>query len=432
MVDKLDTKGVLMNRAIKLSLVSIAVASSLYATGYKIPEQSFQAVALSNANIAGVLGADSSYYNPANMAFIEDKGALSELSMTYIHLPEVDFEGSINGIALNTSSKSENFLMPTLHLVTPKKENLRFGLSLTTPAGLAKRWEHPLIKATSEEFSLRVFELNPTFGYKLNDQLAVGGGVRFIYSDGKVRMGVDELYYQNMHGQTDVKFGYNLALSYKPIEDVTLSAIYRSEVKLVEDGDAFGFINSSLFPEGATPFAPNTHIAYSSKADTALYLPAEMHLALAYNILPTTKVEFVFERDFWSALDKLQFNFKESIPSAAFGSPHRKDWKDANAYRVGVSHRHYNMPITTYLGFAYDETSVPESTFGFELPSSNVMMGSIGAKYEMSDKLSVGMAYLLDYHPKREISKINENGIVGEIPSGVAAHLVNLAVNYKF
>lgn len=57
----------------KIALLSLVTASVLMAGGYKIPETSLNAVALSAANIAHSHGADAAYYNPANMVFMEDK-----------------------------------------------------------------------------------------------------------------------------------------------------------------------------------------------------------------------------------------------------------------------------------------------------------------------------------------------------------------------
>ena len=60
----------------KLTLLSLAVASALYAGGYKIPETSVNGVALSAANVAHSQNADAAYYNPANMSFMADENAL--------------------------------------------------------------------------------------------------------------------------------------------------------------------------------------------------------------------------------------------------------------------------------------------------------------------------------------------------------------------
>ena len=56
-----------------LSLLGLAVlvsAGTAQASGYRIPEQSVDATAKAGAHIASADGADSSYYNPANMAWM--------------------------------------------------------------------------------------------------------------------------------------------------------------------------------------------------------------------------------------------------------------------------------------------------------------------------------------------------------------------------
>ncbi|WKW17271.1 hypothetical protein IXZ16_08735 [Campylobacter fetus subsp. fetus] len=57
---------------LKRALLLASCASLANAAGYKIPEQSSDAVALSASNIAYSFGPDAAYYNPANMMYFED------------------------------------------------------------------------------------------------------------------------------------------------------------------------------------------------------------------------------------------------------------------------------------------------------------------------------------------------------------------------
>jgi long-chain fatty acid transport protein len=52
--------------------VSVA-ATGLEASAYKLPEQSVRSMALSAAYVAGTVGADTSYFNPANMGWLEEE-----------------------------------------------------------------------------------------------------------------------------------------------------------------------------------------------------------------------------------------------------------------------------------------------------------------------------------------------------------------------
>ena len=101
-----------------LILISI-LSSNLFSSGFKINEQSLKSIALSSAYVAGAYGADSTYFNPANMGFLdgmrEDRNEL-EIALTTIYIPGFKFstdtstkklgEGSINwGLTSSTIMK---------------------------------------------------------------------------------------------------------------------------------------------------------------------------------------------------------------------------------------------------------------------------------------------------------------------------------------
>ncbi len=68
----------------KLLTLSV-IAAALFAGGFKIPEQSLSGMALSATNVANAHGADSAYYNPANMVFNNEKKIFSNsLLLSYI------------------------------------------------------------------------------------------------------------------------------------------------------------------------------------------------------------------------------------------------------------------------------------------------------------------------------------------------------------
>lgn len=211
-----------MKQTVRVATLLSLSAATLLASGYRIPEQSLNSVALSAAYVAGANGADASYYNPANMSFMEN-GAFTEVAMTYINLPKVNYTaaGTTPAGNANGDSKEEQFLMPNLHYVSPKMGDWRYGLSITAPAGLSKRWDEAYQMRSSEEFTLKVIEINPTASYLVNDQLALGFGLRGVYTEGVIKQQRTGQYQNKMEADS-IDFGYNLAVSYKPIQDLTL------------------------------------------------------------------------------------------------------------------------------------------------------------------------------------------------------------------
>ena len=154
-------------KIIILALVSVFTAGSAFAAGYQVPEQSVDATAKTDANVASADHADAAYYNPANMSWL-DNAWLMEGGLNYIHLTSIDYTDSRLS-AFNGSSKEQNYLIPTIFLVSPMYDNFRLGFSITVPYGLSKSWEQPYPATFTSEFALDILEYNPTVSYKIND-----------------------------------------------------------------------------------------------------------------------------------------------------------------------------------------------------------------------------------------------------------------------
>ena len=388
----------------KIALISLATATVLMAGGYKIPESSLNAVALSNAYVASSYGADTSYCNPANMVFSDNKGAAIEVDLTYIGLSKVDYNPSSGS---NISSKAENFIVPTIHYVSPAVDKFRFGLSIVSPAGLSKKWSDAPASLYAKEFTLQTIEVNPTVAYEINDQLAVAFGIRGIKSSGVVK----NAYYDLKGDGFDL--GYNAALTYKPMKDTNLALTYRSNIDLHVSGDT-----------------SRTVTTINSGVKVTLPLPATANLAVSHTYNNATTVEFVLERTMWSAYKNLNFDFNNGTNETVLGTPLAKNWKDSNAYRLGLTHKHEK--ITAMVGLAYDVSPVPDATIGFENPDSNSKVISLGGRYEINEKMSVGLAGLVTLKDDRSVNNIADGGHVDGEFSNSPVYLLSAGMEYKF
>ena len=57
-------------------LVLLAASGTALASGYRIPEQSVNSTARAGGYVAHTPGADASYFNPANMAWLDPKAQI--------------------------------------------------------------------------------------------------------------------------------------------------------------------------------------------------------------------------------------------------------------------------------------------------------------------------------------------------------------------
>jgi len=399
----------------KLVLLSVVSCSVLLASGYRLPETSVNSTALSAAYVANSKGADSSYYNPANMAFNENKDEM-EVDLTYIKLSSIKYKDNTTPLK-DSSTKVENLYAPSAFFSSKAYGNYRFGLALVVPGGLSKRWDDPYGKLFAEEFTLKIVEFNPSLAYKINDKFAVGAGVRAVYSEGIVKSDGTDIgipLKRDMNADT-TEFGYNIAATYKPNKKSTLSATYRSKVDLKERG------NAKLYLSGTK--------LYDGGASVTVPLPAVASFAFSYDFGKTV-VEFEYDKTYWSSYESLDFEFSDSVPRAlkgAFDDPKPRNWKDTDAFRIGITHK-YNSKLTLMASFAKDENPEPEKNVGFELPDSDATIYGAGFKYKYNEKTTIGASILYDDKDSRKVTNDTADGEFYD----ASALLITFGASYKF
>jgi len=403
----------------------LTLSAAALAGGYRIPEQSILSTGTAGAYFSSASDPSASYYNPANMAFMDGSAGV-EVGLRYIRLPSVEFRGRAydpvagSFTAVSESSEAENFFIPYFHYISPKVGDLRFGLSLVTPAGLSKRWEGTVPKAHAGKFLLEVYELDLTASYLITDTLAVGGGLRGVYARGEVEYERAPAYSLSMDGDTGLLPGAFVSVSYRPFENLTVSTLYRTEVNLRLEGGVNGYLLV-----GSTPVSVN-----GTTGSVEIPLPAEWRIGASYRAGGAT-FEITYERTFWSAYERLDFNYDRSpLKGSSFDTPKDKNWKDTSTYRFAVL---YDLREDLLLmgGVAYDESPVPARTMGFDLPDSNGWILSAGGLFSPSPQVEVGLAYLIFIKGDRSVSAPPNTAVSGEF-SDISAHLLNLSLAYRF
>lgn len=403
-----------------VALTSLFAAGTALASGYRIPEQSLDSTAKAGANVASASSADTSYYNPAGMAFMDDAWHL-EGTATYLHLTSIDYDDNRSSF-YDGESDEENFLLPTFFTVSPDYNNFRFGFSLTPSYGLSKRWtEDPYPQAFAEKAALKVFEFNPTVSYKFSDMFSVGGGVRMVYAKATLMNNPSELPLPaaartavKLSGDT-TEWGYNLAMDLKPSDAWNFALTYRSKIDLdFDDGDV------DLYPLG------NTALVRKMEGSTSLPAPAVLAFSTAYTFSNWT-FDLTIDQTFWSDYEELTLEFQ----NPALNTTIDKDWDDSTCVRLGVEYR-LDEAVTLMGGIAYDENPIPDETLGFELPDSDAWLFSAGVRYAQNENLEYGVAVLYDYKDSRDENNLANGGRVNGEFTNASAWLVSLGVSYKF
>ena len=407
-----------MKKTVVVAAALLVGAGSACASGWRLPEQSVNSTARSGAYVAYTPGADASYFNPANMSWLDDRGYL-ELDATWIHLASISYTDSRTA-SYNGESEEENFILPTFFAVSPYYGDFRVGFSFTAPAGLSKQWHDPFPRTFAEEFTLKVFEANPTVSYRFCDYFSVGLGVRAIYADGKVKSAgmtsSGASISRDMDGDT-WEAGYNVAVTARPVEDLNIAITYRSKVDLDVTGTA----------RLATSFGPAT---YNGDTDVLIPVPAVFAIAASYTFFDQLTIELEYDKTYWSEYETLDFNYSTSLGNpvltAVFDQPATRNWSDTDTFRIGIEYDLKN-DFVLMAGFALDENPAPDNTLGFELPDSDAQLYSIGLRYKATEDLEVGIAYLYDHKDSRTVTQDTINGTFDD----AAAHLLTIGLSWK-
>lgn len=396
-----------------VSLAALLTAGSAWASAYRIPEQSVDSTAKAGAHVASADGADASYYNPANMSWMSADTWQLEGNLTYIHLPSVTYTDN-RSATLNGESEEENFLLPTLFMVSPEYNDFRFGFSVTAPYGLSKRWEQPYPRTFAEEYSLKVIDINPTISYKLCDYFSLAAGPRMLYSSAKVSNNVNSGFATRFVEGDTIEPGWNAALSARPMENMTLAVTYRSHVDLDLEGDAL-------------LSRPGLNVA--TGGNVTVPAPAVLSISGAYTFDKLT-VDLTWDRTYWSEYENISFQYDtltDPTLIALFGGITPKNWDDSDGYRLGLSYE-LNEIWTLMAGFGYDETPVPDATLLFDLPDSDAFLYSAGVRYQLNAQMELGAGYLYDYKKSRSVTNTRLNGTFTDS----AAHLLTVGLTYTF
>jgi long-chain fatty acid transport protein len=361
------------------------VGSTLYAGGYRVAIQGQKQLAMGHTGVAVISSAESVFFNPAGMSFLDGKMNFS-LGVSGI-IAETRYENKEFGDAYNT----EAGLGTPFNFYATYKANdwLSFGLGIYTPYGSSVEWEKDWSGShLVNDIDLQAIFVQPTVAVKISDKFSIGGGP--IYVNGAVTLNknlnrsLTDIDGNRTNVTLDAKnvtaWGYTLGFMLKPIEKLNIGVNYRSKVIMqVEGGDAdFENVPNSLPAD------------YSDgEFDAELPLPAELTLGLSYEFCD--KFLFAFDYNFakWSEYEALVVEFDNDAGT----SVNARNYKDSETFRFGLQYV-ATKKFTLRTGVYFDESPVRDGYFAPETPRNDSVGYTAGLSYNVNDKLSIDLSFL--------------------------------------
>lgn len=449
-----------------LSIASISTMSQAGSFGLIEHSASGQGSAFAGAS---ALGEDAStvYFNPAAMT------RLSGSQMVFaghIILPDAEFKNNgstdaLGGVLTGTNSTTdEPGFVPNFYYVTELENDVRFGVGVNVPFGLAtdydKEWVGRYHALLSEIASINI---NPSIAWKATDKVSVGFGLSIQYMELELTNNLDSaLVCNNLSGNlagapgepgcgtlspntatTDstvkldgdsLEIGWNAGVLIDIDDKNRIGISYRSAIKHEVEGDAKYDLDPTLQAE--TDFF-KAATGFNIVQDTSLTAAAELPESFSVSYVSEIDSQWTVLADWtwvgWSSLDIVTISQKGGVP----GQEATLDLEYANTsrYSVGVNYQH-NDKLIYRAGLALDETPIrsAEQT-STRIPGNDRTWLSVGAGYALSSTWTIDVGYS---HLFIDDTKINSNTgssssgatLVGEYESTV--DIFSAQANYNF
>lgn len=411
----------------------IAMASSTYAAGFMLTEQSASSLGRAYAG-AGVDGSDISgvFYNPATMTL--HPGTQIQAGFVAIGL-DLDYKG--DGTTENGRANTQP--IPFGYISHQATDNVWVGLAMTVPFGMGTEYDDNWSLA-KRGISAQVltFDFNPNVAWKLSEKVSLGAGMSIQYAAADLKMR-DDLANMTVDGEVDADswaWGFNVGMMWTPVDNLRFGLSYRSKVNHHAKGDFTGnnlrWGNTAITGDNLTGALTNQTLrALWGKHDAAVSLstPAWLMATAAWDVNDLLSLYATFRWTDWSSFKDLDINY--SVGQVTKTNNVHNAWKDTYLVSLGADMRFYDW-WTMRAGIGYETSAVDEARYRTAIiPDADRLWLALGSSFKVAKdfQLDVSAAWL---HGIGERDLYDKNGVKAGRFDTLDAYLLGVQMVYKF
>lgn len=392
----------------KLILASMALAVSLtvMAEGYQVNTLSARQGGMAHTGVALKLGAESMYFNPAGMAFMDKS---------------LDLTASVNGVAATATATIDGKEYETNNKVsTPMNvgaafsiyDNLKAGVSMYTPYGSSIDWSTNWPGAVlNQSVNLATYTIQPTVAWEIVPGLSVGAGLMVSWgtvdlNKGLVspstldlvlgalgndyRFGSTTPASVNLKGTANIALGFNVGAMYDINEQWTVGVNYRSRMTMrVKSGDA-----AVTYANDVASAVLSSTLNVLNEANFSAEMPMPSVLTFGVSYKPIEALTLAFDAQFtgWSTYKSLEIDFL-SDQLTPYNQHLTKDYRNSWAFRLGAQYALTNR-FDIRAGFIVDTTPVNISYYNPETPGMTKLEPTLGLSFRPIKNVSINLSML--------------------------------------
>ena len=438
--------------------VASAFASTAYAAGFQLTEQSALALGRAYAGV-GVDGTDVSgmYYNPATMTL--HPGTQVQLGAVGVGL-NLEYVGHDGEYKENGRASEE--VLPHGYISHQINDTTWVGLAITVPFGLAteydKNWQH---QELGTDAKISVINFNPNVAWKATDTLSFGAGLALQYVDAKFGVGADltKAYGGQIHNEYSADgftWGFNVGMMWAPVENLRFGVSYRSETKHKTNGTLKTTANGARitnqgFTYGELGYGDSIDSLLNGSRDASVTVsgPAWAMFNAAWDVNDYLSLYATFRWADWSSFKSLDTEISDPkmsvvehanpILGAVLNqmSNIETDWVDTYLYSLGYDFR-VNSFWTLRGGVDYETSAIGDPKKRTALiPDADRWWFAIGSSFHWTKdfQTDIGFAHLHGVHERSLYSHNKFDGSDGKQIGKfrhLDAYLLGVQMQYRF
>jgi long-chain fatty acid transport protein len=425
-----------MFKLMKSSVAGGLLFASLQAEagGIMIYEAGHEGTGLANAGSA-VMASDPSILmtNPAG---------ISQLAGTQINfnaqliLGDVSFSrddantfgGNEGGNALKYLPGSSFFISHQLD------ERSSIGFGMYGNFGLALDYDDDWAgRYFAQESAIIGVSFQPTYAYKITDDLSVGLGPRFMLGYFRTEVAVNNNVLglgnaedgQLRYKDTDWGTGANVGVLYNLNERTKLGLAWTSKIKLkFEDKPELKKITNPLLR-----LALNRLDADQLNVD--MNVPQTVTTSVSYQLDPQWTLLGSLGWQDWSDFGKVGVEVDTGLGSTSRTA--QRQYKDTWHASIGAQHQ-INPKLRWNVGLGYDSSAVDDKDRTVDNPMNEAWRLATGVSYALQDDVDVHMSYTLIYLGDMDVqqTKARSGGSVSGEYKNAALHVLGGGVVWRF
>lgn len=359
-------------------------ASSLWATGFRLPDQDAFATGRGEAFVATADNPSAIYYNPVGISQLEGNNLRGGVYGIYL---DPSYKSPTSGQTFDNENKRH--AIPQFYYTYGRTNwPVSFGLGVYSPFGLQVEWpQNTGFRAVATQGKVTSATINPVVAVKLSPSLSIGVGVMANYVNIDLQQGISPYpssdLFQFKGDGWDA--GYNLGLLWQPQEKISFGATLRSSTTVNLNGHT-----ETIYPSGASP--------YNSSANSSWSLPLEAVFGVSYRPTPKWNLEFDADYTDWSSLGTVNIN--QSSPPGSI--PETLDWESSWYFEWGATH-YFDNGWHVSAGYIFNENSVPDAHYTPLVADLDRHFFSVGFGHK-GKSFDFDVAYQFGYGPARTIS----------------------------